>query len=349
METSLDLYDFDLPEAQIAAYPAAVRGDDRLLVLDRNSRETQHRHFSDLGSFLRRGDLLVFNNIRVRKARLDAVKDSGGRVELLLLQPRSADLWECLTKSARPVRPGTELTVAGRIRAAVVSKEEGFVAVRFAEPLTEELIEEIGTVPLPPYIVRRRAELSDGVQATLDEIRYQTVFAQRTGAVAAPTAGLHFTPELLEQLTEQGVQLAWISLEVGWGTFAPVKDDDIRAHRMHQERYSVPGETAAAVARTRTAGGRVIAVGTTVVRTLESAVGTDGSVAAGEGSTEIFIYPGYSFRAVDGMVTNFHTPRSTLLMMISAFAGRERIMEVYREAVAGGYRFFSYGDAMLLI
>lgn len=380
-ELSLDLYDFELPEEQIAAYPSAKRGDDRLLVLDRSQQQCAHRRFAELLEFINPGDLLVFNNIRVRKARLEAVKPTGGRVELLLLQPRSDGLWECLTKSARPVKEGTELTVADRISCRVEAREDGYVLLRFAEPLTEELIEKIGSVPLPPYIIRQRANRTAGdtvtheqcaaggpdgladsmddsmddsmgdsmVVSMIDEIRYQTVYAERTGAVAAPTAGLHFTRELLHSLTEKGVSLGWLSLEVGWGTFAPVKDDDITAHRMHAERYHIPEETAEAVQQTRARGGRVIAVGTTVVRALESAAGEDGILVPGENSTEIFIYPGYRFKAVDGMVTNFHTPRSTLLMMISAFAGRERVMEVYRDAVQRNYRFFSYGDAMLIV
>ncbi len=331
-------FDFQLPQAAIAQAPAP-RGESRLLVLDAEG-EARHRLVTDLVDLLAPGDLLVVNDTRVLPARLFARGPAGGSVELLLVERLAERRWECLVKPGRRARPGKRLALAPGVSAEVVAMgEDGRRTVEFSTPI-EPHLETIGHVPLPPYIDRPdRAE---------DRERYQTVYAAAPGAIAAPTAGLHFTEALLDRLAARGIERASVTLHVGLGTFKPVTAELVHEHRMDAERYLVPSATVAAIAEARRRGGRVVAVGTTVVRTLESAAEEDGGVRPGAGSTRLFIVPGHRFRAVDLLLTNFHLPRSTLLMLVSAFAGRERVLEAYREAIAEGYRFYSYGDAMLL-
>lgn len=347
---SLDDYDYELPPELIAQQPAERRDHSRLLVLDRATGAVTHQRFEDLPRFLRAGDVLVVNDTAVIKARLLGRKESGGRVEVFLLDyagGRRQDgpgrfTCECLVRSSKPSRVGTRLFFEAGLRARITGKGDATFQVEFASDGDfDAVLERVGHVPLPPYI--RRAD------APADRSAYQTVYAAARGAVAAPTAGLHFTAELLDALRARGVVIAAITLHVGQGTFAPVRTEDIRAHRMHPERFVIPTEAADAVDAARARGRRVIAVGTTSVRTLEAAADAGGTIAAGGGWCELFIYPGFRFQAVDAMITNFHLPKSTLLMLVSAFAGRARILEAYREAVAARYRFYSYGDAMLIL
>lgn len=336
-------FDFELPAANIAQAPLPRRDDARLYVLDRQSGAVEHRHVRDLPSLLPPGALVVVNDTRVIKARLAATKPTGGAVELLLVEP-IGDYWRCLGGASKPIRPGP-LTLVGADadtvpRAEVLAVDGKYVDVRFAGDILA-YAERNGAVPLPPYI--KRAEPDDA-----DHDRYQTVFARQPGAVAAPTAGLHFTPELLAALEARGIGRATITLHVGPGTFAPLGDGELDRETLHAERYEIPDATARAIADARAAQRPVVAVGTTVVRTLEAAAAGDGVVRAGQGTTSIFIRPGHAFSAVDIMLTNFHLPRSSLVILVAAFAGRERVLGAYRDAVARGYRFYSYGDAMLL-
>ncbi len=331
-------FHYELPAELIAQYPLPQRSASRLLCLGRG--ETADRRFTDLPALLRPGDLLVFNDTRVIAARLHGRKDSGGRIEMLVERILDGRTVLAQIRSSKPLRPGGWIEFAGAVRAEVLGREDMFYRLRFAagRPVAS-LLEEIGHMPLPPYIERGDEHL--------DRQRYQTVFARHSGAVAAPTAGLHFDEALLAQLQDAGVTSAYVTLHVGAGTFQPLRVDDIRDHRMHREFVEVPATTCAAVQRAREQGGRVIAVGTTVVRSLESAA-RHGSLQAFSGETDIFITPGYEFRAVDALITNFHMPESTLLMLVCAFGGMERVMAAYRHAVAQRYRFFSYGDAMFL-
>ncbi len=336
-------FDFDLPADRIAQAPLARRDDARLYVLDRRSGAVEHRLVRELPSLLPAGALVVANDTRVIKARLHATKPTGGRVELLLVEPRpEPGVWRCLGGASKPIRPGA-LVLDGNARAEVLAVDGKYVDVRFDGDALA-YAEAHGEVPLPPYIKRAEPDRAD------DE-RYQTVFARAPGAVAAPTAGLHFTPELLAALSARGVGRATVTLHVGPGTFAPLGDGDLATEALHAERYEVPAATARAIAETRAAQKPVVAVGTTVVRTLEAAALADGSVHAGAGTTSIFIRPGHVFRAVDVMLTNFHLPRSSLIVLVAAFLGsdgRKRVLDAYRDAVARGYRFYSYGDAMLI-
>lgn len=353
----LDEFDFELPEALIAQKPLAERDASRLLLLDRKTGARDHRMFRELPSLLRKGDLLVLNDARVIHARLLGHKETGGRAELLLVRPAAtvatvdalhdtADAleWICLGQASKGFKAGAKLQFAEGLQASVVEAlGGGEYRVRFHAATNEplgELIERVGKLPLPPYVARPPDEE--------DEERYQTVFAEREGSVAAPTAGLHFTPALLASLEQQGVELARVTLDVGPGTFLPVRDGNIDAHKMHEERFAVPNATADAVNRAKAEGRRVVAVGTTVVRTLESATGADGTLTPGRSSTALFIKPGFVFRQIDALVTNFHLPRSTLLLLVSAFAGKESTLAAYKDAVARGYRFFSFGDAMFI-
>lgn len=340
-------FDYSLPDDRIAQEPAP-RGESRLLVLDAEGGD-RHRRISDLPDLLRPGDLLVVNDTRVIPARLFGRRvtqggGEGGRVEILLVERVEGGLyrereWEVLAKPGRKARPGTRLRFEGGLEVEVVARlGDGRHRVRFSEPV-EPWLERLGHVPLPPYI--RRPDRPE------DRERYQTVFAERPGAVAAPTAGLHLTPDLLRRLEGRGVATARVTLHVGVGTFKPVTAELVHEHAMDEERYRVPEATAAAVSEARRRGGRVVAVGTTVVRTLETAARDGGTVAPGAGRTGLFIYPGFRFRVVDALLTNFHLPRSSLLMLVCAFAGRDRVLTAYREAIAEGYRFYSYGDAML--
>lgn len=340
MKTS-DFY-YDLPPELIAQTPLPQRDASRLMTLDRTTGEIAHRHFYDLPDLLRSGDCLILNDSRVLPARLMGHRLPGGGVcELLLLKEREGGLWECLVRPGRKLRPGTRVSfgdgeLIGEIAEAI---EDGSRLVRFHyEGIFLEVLDRLGKMPLPPYI---REELQD-------RSRYQTVYARVNGSAAAPTAGLHFTPELLDSIRSRGIAVGTVTLHVGLGTFRPVREEAVEDHRMHEEYCELSPETADLINRTRKNGGRCICVGTTSCRTLESRAEPDGTVRPGGGWTGIYIYPGYTFRVTDALVTNFHLPESTLLMLVSAFAGRERILAAYREAVRERYRFFSFGDAMLL-
>ena len=353
-------FDYNLPEELIAQVPPEVRGTSRMMVLDRTADTLEHKHISDITNYLRPGDLLILNNTRVFPARiLGNWEDTGGAAELLLLDCREPESeadglftsqWRCMCGSGRKARAGhTILCAQGKLRAKVLDKdEEGHSLVRFVseEPLMV-VLDAHGLTPVPPYI-RRNA--NDPEMARLDKERYQTVYAQKVGAVAAPTAGLHFTEALLNELEVMGVKRAFVTLHVGPGTFKPVKAERVEEHKMDAEFYEVPEATVQAIRETKTAGGRVIAVGSTSVRTLETVAALhNGEIVATHGSSTAFIYPPYTFKAIDAMLTNFHLPQSTLIMMISALAGRERVLAAYEEAVRERYRFFSYGDCMLIL
>jgi S-adenosylmethionine:tRNA ribosyltransferase-isomerase len=340
MQTS-DFY-YDLPEELIAQTPSPRRDGSRLLTLDKRTGETNHLHFYDLPGLLRPGDCLVMNDSRVLPARLLGRREpGGGAAEILLLIDRGEGVWECLVRPGRRLRTGARVSFGeGALHAQIVGDTEGGNRlVRFEyEGIFLEVLEQLGKMPLPPYI---KTELKDAE-------RYQTVYSRVPGSAAAPTAGLHFTPELLARLREQGITLAYVTLHVGLGTFRPVKEKDITDHKMHAEYCVIPAETAQAVNRTKREGGRVICVGTTSCRTLESFAQADGTLTESAGWTDIFIYPGYRFKVLDALITNFHLPESTLLMLISALAGREPVLAAYREAVERRYRFFSFGDAMFI-
>ncbi len=333
-------YHYRLPPELIARYPADRRTDSRLLCLDGVSGRVEDRRFTDIEGLLNPGDLLVFNDTRVIPARLYGEKETGGKVELLV--ERVLDDHHALAhvRASKSPKPGTRLRLEGRVEAEVLGRDGALFHLFFegAQPLVE-LLEEVGHVPLPPYI--------DRPAEALDRERYQTVYARRHGAVAAPTAGLHFDKPLLERLKARGVETTYVTLHVGAGTFQPVRVDRIEDHVMHAEYVEVSEEAAAQVRAARARGSRVVAVGTTSVRSLETAA-RNGEIEPFHGDTEIFIYPGYRFRAVDALITNFHLPESTLLMLVSAFAGYDRVMAAYRHAVESGYRFFSYGDAMFI-
>ncbi len=336
-----DFY-FDLPQELIAQDPLEDRSASRLLVLNKETGEVEHHRFQEIINYLRPGDCLVLNNTRVIPARLMGVKeDTGAAVEVLLLKRREKNLWETLVKPGKKARPGTKLVFGdGCLRAEVTDVvEEGNRLIQFSyDGIFEEILDRLGEMPLPPYITHKLQ----------DKNRYQTVYARYDGSAAAPTAGLHFTKELLSRIEEKGVKLAYVTLHVGLGTFRPVKADNILEHHMHTEHYQVTEETAHLINQTRAQGGRVICVGTTSCRTLESAADADGRVQAGSGDTDIFIYPGYQFKVLDCLITNFHLPESTLVMLVSALAGREHVLAAYREAVKERYRFFSFGDVMLI-
>ena len=332
---------YDLPQELIAQTPLEQRDASRLMCLDKTTGEIRHRIFRELPELLREGDCLVMNDSRVIPARLFGTRPTGGSVEVVLLRDLGGGEWECLTRPGRKTPPGTEITFGGGELTAVVTRAEadGNKVLRFRyEGIFLEILEKLGQMPLPPYI-KEKLE---------DPERYQTVYARDPGSAAAPTAGLHFTRELLEEIESRGVKTCRVTLHVGLGTFRPVKEENIEDHPMHSEFCIVPEETAETVNRTHAEGGRVIAVGTTSCRTLESFAGSDGILRAGSGWTDIFIYPGYRFRTVDALITNFHLPDSTLIMLVSALAGRENILNAYRRAVELRYRFFSFGDAMFI-
>ena len=337
-----DFY-YDLSEELIAQTPLERRDASRLMTLDRKTGEVTHRHFYDLLELLQPGDCLVMNNSRVLPARLLGHRvPTGGAVEVLLLKDQGNGIWECLTKPGRKTHTGTELSFGdGDLTATVVGeRDDGNKLVQFHyEGIFLEVLERLGKMPLPPYI---KEELQDGE-------RYQTVYSKINGSAAAPTAGLHFTQELLDKLAAKGVKEAYITLHVGLGTFRPVKEDNVLNHKMHSEHYFLPQETADLINETKKNGGRVIAVGTTACRTLESVATFFGDISAHEGYTDIFIYPGYEFKCIDGLITNFHLPESTLIMLVSAFMGYENTMNAYRIAVNERYRFFSFGDCMLIL
>jgi len=336
-----DFY-FDLPEELIAQDPLEDRSSSRLLALNKETGEIQHKIFKDVVEELGEGDLLVLNNTKVIPARLLGIrKETGANVEVLLLKRKEADVWETLVKPGKKCRPGARLSFGdGLLEAEVLDiVEEGNRLVKFYyDGIFEEVLDKLGEMPLPPYITHKLQ----------DKNRYQTVYAKYEGSAAAPTAGLHFTKQLLEEIEKKGVKIAYVTLHVGLGTFRPVKEDDILAHHMHSEYYEVSEESAKLINETKKNGGRVICVGTTSCRTVESAADEKGVVKAGCDNTEIFIYPGYKFKVLDALITNFHLPESTLVMLVSALAGRENVLAAYEEAIKERYRFFSFGDAMFI-
>ncbi len=336
-----DFY-FDLPQELIAQDPLEDRSSSRLLVMDKTTGAVEHRVFRDIVSYLREGDCLVINDTKVIPARLFGVKeDTQAKIEVLLLKRKADNVWETLVKPGKKAKPGAVISFGdGLLKGTVIDVvEEGNRLIQFSyDGIFEEILDQLGQMPLPPYITHQLK----------DKNRYQTVYAKHDGSAAAPTAGLHFTKELLEQIEQMGVKLAHVTLHVGLGTFRPVKVDDILDHHMHSEFYMVEEEEARKINETKKNGGRVICVGTTSCRTVESAAGEDGMVKAGSGWTEIFIYPGYQFKILDGLITNFHLPESTLVKLVSALAGREHVLSAYEEAIRERYRFFSFGDAMFL-
>lgn len=343
MELKKSDFYFNLPQELIAQDPLEDRSSSRLLMLDRGTGQTRHEIFHNIPQYLRSGDCLVLNNTKVIPARLLGEREgTGAHVEVLLLKRREKDVWETLVKPGKKCRPGTELIFGGGLLRGLVLEtvEEGNRLIRFTyQGIWEEVLDQLGEMPLPPYITHRLQ----------DKSRYQTVYARYEGSAAAPTAGLHFTKELLARIQEMGVGIAYVTLHVGLGTFRPVKEENVLEHHMHSEYYQVTQEAARQINAARAAGGRIICVGTTSCRTLESAADESGLVQPGCGDTDIFIYPGYHFKVLDGLITNFHLPESTLVMLVSALAGRERVLAAYEEAVRERYRFFSFGDAMLII
>lgn len=336
-----DFY-YELPPELIAQDPLEDRAASRLMTLDKHTGRTGHHVFREIVDFLQPGDCLVLNDTKVIPARLLGEKEgSGGRVEVLLLKRQETDLWETLVKPGKRCKPGTRLSFGdGILKGQVLETlEDGNRLIRFShEGIFEEILDRLGEMPLPPYITHKLK----------DRDRYQTVYARYEGSAAAPTAGLHFTEELLKQIQEKGVQVVYVTLHVGLGTFRPVKEENITDHHMHSEFYQVSEQAAERIRQAKEAGKRVICVGTTACRTLESAADESGRVRPGSGNTEIFIYPGYRFRVLDGLITNFHLPESTLIMLVSALAGRENVLRAYEEAVREKYRFFSFGDAMFI-
>lgn len=335
-------YDYDLPEELIAQDPLEDRSSSRLMVLDRQTGDVEHRHFTDILEYLHPGDCLVINNTKVIPARLFGVKeDTQAKIEVLLLKRKENDIWETLVKPGKKAKPGTKLVFGdGLLTAEVVDVvEEGNRLIQFHyDGIFEEILDQLGQMPLPPYITHQLK----------DKNRYQTVYAKYDGSAAAPTAGLHFTKELLQKVKDMGVDIAEVTLHVGLGTFRPVKVENVLDHHMHSEFYMVSQEAADKINRAKESGHRVIAVGTTSTRTLEAAVDENGRLHETSGWTEIFIYPGYQFKVIDALITNFHLPQSTLVMLVSALAGREHVLHAYEIAVKERYRFFSFGDAMLI-
>ena len=335
-------YDYDLPEELIAQDPLEDRSSSRLMVLDRQTGDVEHRHFTDILEYLHPGDCLVINNTKVIPARLFGVKeDTQAKIEVLLLKRKENDIWETLVKPGKKAKPGTKLVFGdGLLTAEVVDVvEEGNRLIQFHyDGIFEEILDQLGQMPLPPYITHQLK----------DKNRYQTVYAKYDGSAAAPTAGLHFTKELLQKVKDMGVDIAEVTLHVGLGTFRPVKVENVLDHHMHSEFYMVSQEAADKINRAKESGHRVIAVGTTSTRTLEAAADENGRLHATSGWTEIFIYPGYQFKVIDALITNFHLPQSTLVMLVSALAGRAHVLHAYETAVKERYRFFSFGDAMLI-
>lgn len=337
-----DFY-FDLPQELIAQDPLADRSSSRLLVLNKETGAVEHKVFTDIVDYLREGDCLVLNNTKVIPARLMGTKaETGAAIEVLLLKRCENDIWETLVKPGKKARPGAVISFGDGILTGTVIDvvDEGNRLIQFSyEGIFEEVLDKLGEMPLPPYITHKLADRS----------RYQTVYAKYEGSAAAPTAGLHFTKELLKKVEEKGVKIAYVTLHVGLGTFRPVKEDNLLKHHMHSEFYQVTQEAADMINNTKAEGGRVICVGTTSCRTIESAADENGKVIAGSENTEIFIYPGYQFKVLDNLITNFHLPESTLIMLVSALAGRENVLDAYKIAVRERYRFFSFGDAMFII
>lgn len=342
MELKKSDFYFDLPQELIAQDPLEDRSSSRLLVLDKHTGEISHHVFKDIVDYLKPGDCLVLNNTKVIPARLLGEREgTGAHVEVLLLKRKEADVWETLVKPGKKCKPGTRLSFGdGLLKAEVLETvEEGNRLIRFEyEGIWEEVLDRLGEMPLPPYITHKLR----------DKNRYQTVYAKYEGSAAAPTAGLHFTKDLLEQIEAKGITIAYVTLHVGLGTFRPVKEENVLEHHMHSEYYQVPESEAEKINAAKKNGGRIICVGTTSCRTVESAADEQGIVHAGSGNTEIFIYPGYRFKVLDALITNFHLPESTLVMLVSALAGREHVLSAYEEAIRQKYRFFSFGDAMFI-
>ncbi|MEG1291919.1 MAG: tRNA preQ1(34) S-adenosylmethionine ribosyltransferase-isomerase QueA [Lachnospiraceae bacterium] len=336
-------FDYELPEELIAQDPLADRSSSRLLVLDKKTGEMEHTNFKHIIDYLNPGDCLVLNNTKVIPARLFGEREgTQGKIEILLLKRKENDIWETLVKPGKKAKIGTKISFGGGLLIGEVLEvvEDGNRLIQFSyEGIFEEILDQLGQMPLPPYITHQLE----------DKNRYQTVYAKHDGSAAAPTAGLHFTPELLTQIREKGIRIAEVTLHVGLGTFRPVKVENVLDHHMHSEFYMITQEAADCINETKKQGGKVICVGTTSCRTIESAAAEDGTLKASSGWTEIFIYPGYEFKLLDALITNFHLPESTLVMLVSALAGREHIMHAYETAVQEKYRFFSFGDAMLII
>ncbi len=336
-------FDYYLPEELIAQHPTPVRDQSRLLVYHRESKKIEHRIFCEIKEYLMPGDCLVINDTKVIPARLYGVReDTGAKIELLLLEKKDKDQWQALVKPGKRVKIGSRLVFGNGILKgqAIDILEDGSRIIEFDyEGIFEEILDQIGIMPLPPYIHEKLEEKE----------RYQTVYSKYAGSSAAPTAGLHFTKELLEEIGKMGVKIARITLHVGLGTFRPVKVEDVKEHKMHYETYNVSQEAADTINQCRKNGGRIIAVGTTSTRTLESVADDKGIIHPGSGKTDIFIYPGYTFKGIDGLITNFHLPKSTLIMLVAAFIGKDEVLNVYKKAVEERYRFFSFGDAMLII
>ena len=338
----LEEFDYNLPEELIAQVPIAKRDESRLMVLHRNGNTIEHKTFKDIIDYLKPGDCLVRNNTKVIPARLYGKKETGANVEFVLLNQIEGDIWESIVRPGNKLKPGTKVEFGdGLLKATILDIMDGGTRkVEFEyEGIFNEILDKIGLMPLPPYIH----------ESLKEKDRYQTVYAKYNGSAAAPTAGLHFTPELLKRIEEKGVKIANVTLHVGIGTFRPVKEENIEEHKMHTEHFYIKQEDAEKINETKKAGGRVIAVGTTSCRVLETIASEEtGLVEATEGDTEIYIYPGYKFKCIDGLITNFHLPKSTLLMLVSALAGREFVLDAYNEAVKEKYRFFSFGDAMFI-
>lgn len=340
-------FDFNLPEELIAQHPSGIRGQDKLMLLNRKTGETEHHNMSDLPDLILPGTLMIFNNSKVRRARCYGIKETTGREQEFMFLNQidsTGNTWNTMVKGAKKQKPGMRYTFPDGTTGTIIESEENtgteFRALRFESPVTEEWFEKNGHIPLPPYIKREDTEE--------DSERYQNIYAKETGSAACPTAGLHFTEEMLSRLSEKGIERDFVTLHVGLGTFLPVREEKIEDHKMHEEAFTVSAATAEKINQAKKEGRPVLAVGTTSVRTLESACDENGIVKAGTSSTHIFMYPGYRFKVIDQMFTNFHTPESTLIMLVSAFAGREHILNAYRNAVENRYRFFSYGDAMFI-
>lgn len=340
-------FDFNLPEELIAQHPSGIRGQDKLMLLNRKTGETEHHNMSDLPDLILPGTLMIFNNSKVRRARCYGIKETTGREQEFMFLNQldsTGNTWNTMVKGAKKQKPGMRYTFPDGTTGTIIEREENtgteFRALRFESPVTEEWFEKNGHIPLPPYIKREDTEE--------DSERYQNIYAKETGSAACPTAGLHFTEEMLSRLSEKGIERDFVTLHVGLGTFLPVREEKIEDHKMHEEAFTVSAATAEKINQAKREGRPVLAVGTTSVRTLESACDENGIVKAGTSSTHIFMYPGYRFKVIDQMFTNFHTPESTLIMLVSAFAGREHILNAYRTAVENRYRFFSYGDAMFI-
>lgn len=340
-------FDFNLPEELIAQHPSGIRGQDKLMLLNRKTGETEHHNMSDLPDLILPGTLMIFNNSKVRRARCYGIKETTGREQEFMFLNQldsTGNTWNTMVKGAKKQKPGMRYTFPDGTTGTIIERQENtgteFRALRFESPVTEEWFEKNGHIPLPPYIKREDTEE--------DSERYQNIYAKETGSAACPTAGLHFTEEMLSRLSEKGIERDFVTLHVGLGTFLPVREEKIEDHKMHEEAFTVSAATAEKINQAKKEGRPVLAVGTTSVRTLESACDENGIVKAGTSSTHIFMYPGYRFKVIDQMFTNFHTPESTLIMLVSAFAGREHILNAYRTAVENRYRFFSYGDAMFI-